>query len=263
MSDRYRRVYDHDWHHPEFRRLDDGARVVRLYLSAGPQTTSCGCFRLSTALAVEDLGGSAEDFERRLAAVCEAFCWEWDGVARVIWLTDWFQNNPPANPNVVASWVKLLRNVPDCDVRTHAIASVGQSLKELPASFRAAWKDLPKSFREAPALASSLGNPVGKPQAETHQGSGSRDQRSEEQGAGARSRESAGASRRPPKNGKAETLPDAARQTLRLTDPNAPIDHLFEVLVSQCELRYLRDYTKADAIDALNAAISERRQSFN
>jgi len=72
MSDigRYRRLYMNEWHDPAFRALDDdGARVVRLYVTAGPQTTSVGCFRLSTAVAVEDLGGSADEFERRLDVV--------------------------------------------------------------------------------------------------------------------------------------------------------------------------------------------------
>jgi hypothetical protein len=107
---RYRRIYANEWHHPEFRRLNDSARVVRFYVTAGPQTTSVGCFRLSTALAVEDLGGTAEQFEERLETVCQAFEWAWDPVARVIWIRDWFDLNPPASPNVVASWAKLLRN---------------------------------------------------------------------------------------------------------------------------------------------------------
>lgn len=59
MSDngRYRRLYVSGWHDPAFRRLDDSARLVQLYADVGPQTLPPGCFRLSTAVAVEDLGG--------------------------------------------------------------------------------------------------------------------------------------------------------------------------------------------------------------
>ena len=52
---------------------------------------------------MEDLGGTAEDFERRLDVVCTAFDWDWDPRARVIWVTNWFSVNPPTSPNVVNS----------------------------------------------------------------------------------------------------------------------------------------------------------------
>jgi hypothetical protein len=144
---RYRRLYANEWHDPAFRALDDdGSRVVRLYVTAGPQTTSVGCFRLSPAVAVEDLGGSPEDFERRLSVVCEAFSWAWDPLARVIWIRNSFDLNPPASPNVVHSWAKLITNVPDCAVKTQAIISISKSLKDLPATFRAPWRDLLKVF---------------------------------------------------------------------------------------------------------------------
>jgi hypothetical protein len=81
---RYRRLYATEWHDPAFRRLNDGARVVRLYVGAGPQTTSVGCYRLSTAVAVEDLGGTSETFEEHLENVCAAFNWAWDPLSRVI-----------------------------------------------------------------------------------------------------------------------------------------------------------------------------------
>jgi hypothetical protein len=90
---------------------------------------------MSTAVAVEDLGGTPEDFERHLEHVCEAFGWGWDPLARVIWVTNWFDMNPPASPNVVNSWAKLMKNVPDCDVKTQAITSITKALKNLPASF--------------------------------------------------------------------------------------------------------------------------------
>src|SRR5262245_10057527 len=108
MSDdvsRYRRLYTNEWHHPEFRALTNDAQIVYLYVTAGPQTTSCGCFRLSTALAVDDLGGTPEAFETQLELVCERYGWLRDALSRVIWITDWFENNPPASPNVVVSWV--------------------------------------------------------------------------------------------------------------------------------------------------------------
>jgi len=118
------------------RALNDSHRVVRLYISPGP-----------TEL---------------LAAA-----------ARVVWITDWFEHNPPANPNVVQAWAKLLRNVPDCEIKIRAIADIGQRLKELPASFREPWRELLKSF--------PLGESKAQSRTETPQGTGIRDQGSEKQ----------------------------------------------------------------------------------
>jgi hypothetical protein len=129
--------------------LNNDSRIVSLYAEAGPQTTSVGCYRLSAAVAVEDLGGSAEDFERSLGCVCERFNWEWDPLARVIWIVDWVERNTPASPNVVQSWARLMKNVPNCDVKTHAVIGIGKSLADLPKSFREPWESLLKSFRRS------------------------------------------------------------------------------------------------------------------
>lgn len=244
MSDapRYRRLYAHEWHHPSFRTLNDSARIVRFYVTAGPQTTSVGCFRLSTALAVEDLGGVGDVFEERLGQVCEAYDWAWDGLARVIWIRDWFEMNPPASPNVVNSWAKLLKNVPDCDVRTEAFWSIDKSLKNLPQTFREPWKELSRSFSK-PEVRSEV-------EPETNQGSGIRDQRSGIRGAGAHPRDE--------KDSSDGRLLAIARRTLQFTSPNRPIEELLDAFGAVALGQGLA-YTRASAMQVLNVALSEVR----
>jgi hypothetical protein len=254
MSDvgRYRRLYANEWHDPAFRALDDdGVRVVRLYVSAGPQTTSVGCFRLSTAVAVEDLGGSAEDFERRLNVVCKAFAWDWDPLARVIWVTNWFDLNPPASPNVVHSWAKLMKNVPDCDVKTHAIISISKSLKDLPATFREPWRELSKAF------------PVSESQpqtrSETNQGSGIRDSGIREKRAGALR---AVAGKTKPQD---RLVPHPDARVIRIAGDvihngprEASTDYLIDALQDTC-LRDLKLHvSRAEAIVALTHSQQDR-----
>ena len=233
MSDfgRYRKVPVIQWHDSRLRRLNDGARIVRFYVSAGPQTTSVGCFRLSTAVAVEDLGGTPDQFEEHLHNVCEAFTWAWDPLARVIWIRDWFECNPPASPNVVASWAKLIKNVPPCAVRDEAVASISASLKELPASFREPWADLSKSFRRTET------KPEIRP--EINQGSGNR-------GSGIqRIREQAlrgGAENGKSKNPKPYPIPDArlvniARDVIRDAPRETTTDYLVDVFLNECRQR--------------------------
>ena len=229
------------------RALNDGVRVVCLYAIAGPQTTSVGCFRLSTAIAVEDLGGTAEVFEERLQVVCHHFGWAWDPISRVIWITNWFDENPPANPNVVQAWAKLLRNVPDCDIKTRAIADIWQRLKELPASFREPWRELLKSFPGTESKAQSRTETL---QGNREQGAGIREQRA---GAGLRTTTNDnGAERRP----SSELVRLVKETTLKISNPFLPVPELVESFLNQHQ--HLR-LSRADATAAVNAAVSERK----
>ncbi len=97
MSDgRWRRVYSISWLQGSVQGLDDSQRVVWLYCTTGPQSTSVGIYRLSTAAAVEDLGNlTAEEFERRFDIVCRAMHWHFDAHAKVLWIPSWLDETRP------------------------------------------------------------------------------------------------------------------------------------------------------------------------
>lgn len=72
MSDvgRWRRIYSNEWHGGAFQGLSDAERVIYFYCRTGPQSTSVGVYRISTAVAVEDIGNlTAVDFDYRLSTV--------------------------------------------------------------------------------------------------------------------------------------------------------------------------------------------------
>jgi hypothetical protein len=241
-----------DWLDPAFRALDEPARNVRLYAGAGPQATSWGCYRLSTAVAVEHLGGAAEDFERRLDAVVQALAWEWDPLARVLWITDWFEKNPPANPNVVQSWAKLAKNVPHCDVRTRAIISTGNSLQELPSSFRAPWAELLKRFQRTES------------QAQRPQGSGIRD--SGIQGAGASRRKSGSDEAGPGRhnvasNGGDPQLEQLAREMLEINGAPKDRETFEESVLHYARARGFNRFVIADVRATVDVVLPQRRSA--
>lgn len=125
QSSRWRRVYSQWWLQASVQGLDDGERATALYLLTGPQSTSVGCYRLSTAQAVEDLGNvGADEFNRRRDRVCQAFGWEFDHPTRVLWIPEWIYENPVQSIQVVIGWRKLLSNVPDCAVKARAIEAI-------------------------------------------------------------------------------------------------------------------------------------------
>ena len=170
MSDvggRYRRIFSTNWLESPVQDLDDGERVVWLYMKTGPQSTSVGIYRLSTAAAAEELKNvDGKEFERRRDAVCKAFGWKFDPDVYVLWIPTWLDENPPQSPNVVISWCKLLSNVPKCAVKAEGIEAIHRYLKDKPEAFRKAFGSYRQSLQKSKAKPGS------------NQEAGNRDQRS-------------------------------------------------------------------------------------
>ena len=256
---RWRRIYANEWHAGAFQSLSDGERVVYFYARTGPQTTSVGIFRLSTAVAVEDIGGTIipTEFDLRLIVVVERCGWLFDPATRVLWIPYWLDENPPQLPNVVRSWRKLLLNLPDCDLKYAAADLVFESLK-----------DKPKAFREAfgKALVEPEPKTEAKPLAKTepYQGAGSRDP-------GSRNSEQARSARNAAENENPTTAlftPDLrilkiAHETLQYGDPNGPIEALIDIFHSCAQHSGINGMKRADVIAYLSLARSERARPSN
>src|SRR5262249_3066981 len=103
---------------------------------------------------------------------------------RVLWMPEWLEKNPPQSPNVVTNWVKLLGNVPDCDLKFEAITAMGAYLKGMKPSF------LEPFERYRQRLSRESRKPKAKPEAQalSDQGSGIRDPRSGKQRTGGATR---------------------------------------------------------------------------
>jgi len=149
---RWRRIYSNEWHAAAFHGLTDAERVVYFYCRTGPQSTSVGIYRISSAVAVEDIGNlTAVEFDHRFSTVCEAFGWRFDSATRVLWIPNWISENPPQSPNVCLSWRRLLGNLPDCDLKFEAAHVIFRSLKDLPKGFAEKFGSLPKDWSQTKA----------------------------------------------------------------------------------------------------------------
>jgi hypothetical protein len=128
IAGRYRRVFVKLW--LQLRTLDDGLRVVALYLLTGPQTNRVGLYRLSPAAAAEDLNLTVETFRERLGTVCATFDWTFDSTARVMWIPSWWRFNTPENPNVLKGCLDDLSEVPE----TPLLSQFASHVDTLPAT---------------------------------------------------------------------------------------------------------------------------------
>jgi hypothetical protein len=249
ITGRWRRIYSNEWHAAEFQGLTDGERVVYFYLRTGPQSTSIGIFRVSTAVGVEDIGNlTAIEFDQRLSGVCEALSWRFDVPTRVLWIPAWIADNPPQSPNVCKSWQKLLANVPDCDIKFEAARAILAALKDLPQAFREAFGNLPKDSRI------SKSKPQSQPEANQGAGelgrSGKEKQRAGALRAGAGE---SGGSFTPP-----SYLISAARDAIRLNNRLAPKDVLIES--TMLALGRSNDVSRSLVSSAVDAALAELAQ---
>ncbi len=138
---RYRRVRPRWWTEQVTRSLDPIDRLLALYVLTGPQSSSCGIFRFSPGAAAEDLDLDLSDLRTRLDRVCEAFDWQWDAAARVLWLPSWVMENEPPNPNVVKSWRLHLSEIPACALKTQAADVLSTYLQRRGPAFVAALDD--------------------------------------------------------------------------------------------------------------------------
>jgi hypothetical protein len=158
---RYRRIYSNEFHAAAFQGLTDAERVVYFYCRCGPQSTSVGIYRMSAAVAVEDLGNlTTVEFDQRFSTVCEAFGWVFDAPTRVLWMPGWIFENPPQSPNVCLSWRKLLGNLPDCELKFEAARAIFQSLKDLPKGFAEKFGSLPKDWSQTKASPKASPKPL-------------------------------------------------------------------------------------------------------
>jgi len=233
MSDhgRYRKVFIRLWRHPGFLSLNEGERNLVLYLLTGPQTNRCGLYVLSIATAAEDLGTVSETITKRLGRVCETFGWLFDKRSRVLFIPSWFRFNPPENANVMKGSLKDLNEIPPCGL----LDAFAQNVETVP-------ETLLETFVEG--LRQRL--PKGMPNQEQYQ-----KQKLEQ--------EQKPTPWRAAPNGGHVAI---ALEAFKLTNPNQPIEALVDAFFFVARSKAGDEHiTRAEAITAINRALTERRAS--
>jgi hypothetical protein len=109
---KYRKVYPRLWASPDLYPLPAIEKLVALYLLTSPQSNRAGLYRLSLALAADELRLPLDTFTETLPRVLAAFEWHYDPRAGVIWIPSWLRWNTPENVNVVKGLLRELDELP-------------------------------------------------------------------------------------------------------------------------------------------------------
>lgn len=109
---RYRKIDPRIWTDEKFRLLTPEQQRIALYILTA-QANRIGLFSFSPGKACEDLRTSTQAFQKGFLRVCQDLNWEWDSVARVIYLPTWWRYNQPENANNVIGNLKDLDDLPE------------------------------------------------------------------------------------------------------------------------------------------------------
>ena len=166
---------------------------------------------------------------------------QFDADARVFYIPSWWRWNPPENQNVLRGNLKDLSEIPPSAL----CEAFARNVETLPATLR-------ETFVECCRLRLPKRSPIQEQKQEQKQRTGS--------GTGTRAARGVAVAPDTPKpKGKEGTeenhLITVARQVLKLTNPNAPLDHLLDTFSSL----HHGSYTRAEANQALSVALSEHR----
>lgn len=242
MSDlgRYRKVYTKLWLHPGFLGLSDAEKIVAFYLLTGTQSNRIGLYRLSPAVAAEDLGTSLEAFRKRLARVCTSLGWLFDSKLRVFYMPSFLRWNPPVNKNVARGITNDLNDVPMCAF----VEAFAKNLEGIPGAFV---EDFIEGLQQH--------WPHGVSNQDQEQDLETRNRKPNalraEEGI---ERKGAKASDLP----KDDRLVSIAHETLKLISPNATIEDQIDSFHHVARQQHI-EARRADIVSALAAALSQQR----
>ena len=123
---RYNEVSITTWISHDFKTLTPHGKLLWLYLLTGPVRLPLpGIYRAGVGTCTDDLGWGADAFKKAFKQLETRNMAKRDWNFNVIFLPNWTKyNRPPANPNVLKSWLGMLDSIPDCDLKNEYITTL-------------------------------------------------------------------------------------------------------------------------------------------
>jgi hypothetical protein len=136
-GEQYGKVSRRMWRDEKFRafsKAPPSARELWIYLLTSPRSTSIpGIVAVGAMGLAEDLDWPVKATRVRLAELEAAGVVKVDHEAKLLWLPNSLDHNPPANASVVLGWCSSWRLLPECPLRTMARDAIRAKLKEMDA----------------------------------------------------------------------------------------------------------------------------------
>jgi hypothetical protein len=175
----YRKIDVRVWNDAKFISLSNSAKLIFLFLITHPQMTALGAMRATPQGLAAELQMDPEGFREAFAEALAQGIAKHDRDACCIWLPNFLKYQSAESPNVLRNWIKQVEYIPECDLKTRAIAGLRAYAEGLSKGFRIAFEeafpeDFPESVSSKQRAVSSKPNPPSQggtyPLGDTHAG---------------------------------------------------------------------------------------------
>lgn len=138
----FRKVDVRIWNDAKFNELSHLGKLTFIFLITHPNMTMLGAMRATQAGLAEELQATPVAFREAFAEVLAKGLAKVDQKASCIWLPNFLKYQSAESPNVLRNWVKQVEFIPECELKTLAIAGLKGYAEASSEAFR-------KAFREA------------------------------------------------------------------------------------------------------------------
>lgn len=129
MAD-YRKVHVSLWNDDAFPFMSDDGKLVVLHLMTGPYSNALGLYKCSLGALADELRWDLERYRQAFQEAEDAGFVEYDPHLLVVYLPRFLADNPPANPNVLAGWVKKWEELPKSRLKDAFLQELEAHLSE-------------------------------------------------------------------------------------------------------------------------------------
>lgn len=156
----FRKIDVRIWNDAKFIALSNNAKLIFLFLITHPQMTSLGAMRGTPQGLAAELQLSTEDFSKAFTEVLEQGLAKHDRDACCMWLPNFLKYQSAESPNVLRNWVKQVEYIPECELKTRAVAGLKAYAEGLSKGFAKAFaeafpEDIPESVSSKQRAVSS------------------------------------------------------------------------------------------------------------
>lgn len=145
----YRKIDTKIWNDEKFNSLSDDAKLVWFFLLTHPGLTSLGAMRATIQGLAAELKRSEKRFRIPFEELLKRGMVKVDETAFTILIPNFLKYNPPDNPNVVKSWVRVLDRIPEGRLKDELLQGVMCVLEGYGEPYREPFRNpMPKQEQE-------------------------------------------------------------------------------------------------------------------
>lgn len=141
----YRKIDVRIWNDQKFTSLTTTGQLTFLFLITHPSMTPIGAMRTTKDGIASELKvfqeGLTEAFNEGFEQLISMGLIEVDAKACCLYIPNFIKYQSAESPNVIRNWSKCLEFIPECTLRTNAIASLGAFVKGMSKGFQKAFAE--------------------------------------------------------------------------------------------------------------------------